>query len=1716
MANDNKLSDLAQDLNIEIEKEIGQGTSSIVYRARPKDLNKNELYAIKVQKSMTQPGSGQYFNKRFIKEASTLARMRHPGMVQLFAVKEYEDRICLVMEYFDGDPLTKVLSHGALSEEKTLKITKILTGALREAHVLGLAHRDIKPDNILINLQEQVKLIDFGFAAEHQSDSSTEQKEIVGTFNYSSPEQLGVLKRPVDQRSDLYSLGIILFECLTGHLPFDAVDVGELAHQHLSKEPAKVYDINPKVSLGISAVIAKLLKKDPDDRYQTCEGLLADLEDLSKINGIFETGQVAALGAKDGFLKNAQAGFFVGREPELRQLSRSWEDVIAGKGGVVFLEGEPGIGKSRLIREFIHLLPKTKDGNGPLILGAKAERGEALPFKLLKDLVDVYIRQMISLENLTLVQAKEKLVESMGEYVAVLRHFSPQVTRILSDVSLSDTGVYSQEIFQHAITEFLVKLAKRYGAAILLIDDSQWMDEGTHQVLKKLNLSTIDNRILLIITGRNDEESAQKVHALMSELDSVRKCSAQINLKALEGPAIKNLIQQYLRSEKVENKITEILTSRCHGNPFMCIEYLQAMLDAGVLSPQWNEWTLNQKRMDGLSLGADLIALVLTRLNSVKDETKDVLTWAAVIGGQFSVDFLAEVCPKSRSQIEMAVGEASQSNLIEKNEIGLSQFVHDRVREALLTDIGEGKKKEIHQKVAQVLNIKIKNQNLKGFVDEQTVYSLAHHSYMGSSAAHHEIIYASNYQAGQVAFRNYANEEAYQFLNRAQEVAIDYKIVADAEFYNLIGHVCMLTFRLKDSIGFFEQALQKTAEQMQRAKIKCLIAQAKLAGWEVSDAWNSVNDALAEIGRPLPAGTFGKIVSTLGYWPALGVLGYLKNIFRLKTNSNPKKRLLVDILNAASEIAVFKHPILLPVTSMRAVFHSTFLEDGPEKTVSLGMQSLFLKGFKMPGGNAYFARAMAMAQKLNNKTLMGTVTYLWGLAHSIIGDLNGFEKYSREALNNYGKWIIPRHFFDMAFSVAWVLQMRGKIDEAIIGAEALLMQSKSAKNSSAVYPYYSPAFYGALLAIKGRVREGTSYINTLKTFLQGRDPNPVLGGDVNAALVAAYLEQEDFGHELEETLKRIKVIAPNPMFSFFCMKNAYISLCYIRLNQVITELKNKGKNVVKAKEVLRSSLAELKKATQGAVFYQPHVLAIQASLMIFEGQFKGALSKLNKAEKIAQGADNDMALYEIFRIKARLFRVSERAGDSSVMAQQAHNLASAGLWINRLKWLEDEFGVKGPERAGSTGRASSVHMDSTKFGVESLELKRYLNSLLQVSLASSTVLDPQEQVKIALDEIIRVMGAERAYVFLWNETTGKLEFTGGRNDSKTDLASLEGYSSTIVNKVLDTKEPLVVTGSDEGQAMGSQSAVAYNLKSIMAVPMTLREDFKGIVYIDSKLAKGVFSKSDTGILTSISNHIAIAFETAKLTQIELAKKIMENDLEVGSSVQNLFFPKNPMKETKAISLFGLCRPAAQCGGDWWWYDTRKDGSTLVFLGDVTGHGAGPAMITASIAAHYLSLRKNNDMLGVPELIDSLSRQLHEFADGDYLMTGIMILIDESGKKMTLWSAGGPHVIILDKDGAAKYSSAIGSPMGVSGLTKTGQEEFSLNQGDRIVICSDGISETNLPNGRILGDRRIKQLLVEAQSMKPKEAMVDFITKIDKLRGALPQDDDYTIVMADIR
>ena len=169
------------------------------------------------------------------------------------------------------------------------------------------------------------------------------------------------------------------------------------------------------------------------------------------------------------------------------------------------------------------------------------------------------------------------------------------------------------------------------------------------------------------------------------------------------------------------------------------------------------------------------------------------------------------------------------------------------------------------------------------------------------------------------------------------------------------------------------------------------------------------------------------------------------------------------------------------------------------------------------------------------------------------------------------------------------------------------------------------------------------------------------------------------------------------------------------------------------------------------------------------------------------------------------------------------------------------------------------------------KLKRQLDALLQVSLASASVLDPVSLTRIALDEIIRILGAERGFLFLCKEGTEELVIQGGRDQSGKDLQELSGFSSTVVKQVQAERMPLVITGTDAGAVVESASIIAHGLRSIAAVPLMLKDRFMGVVYLDTRLAKGVFTDEDVEVLVAISSHIAVAFETSRVALLEMER-----------------------------------------------------------------------------------------------------------------------------------------------------------------------------------------------------------------------------------------------------
>lgn len=492
----------------EIGAAIGRGAGSVVYRAEREGMS----YAVKVlQSDDVEAGL------RFRQEAAALARLNHPGLIKVIETGEAEGSSFMVMELVEGQTLSAQLEKGPISEAQTIALAKGLAGAIGEVHRHGLVHRDLKPSNIVVSHNGRATIIDFGFVGRAQAEDDAPEDQVVGTFLYAPPEQTGMLRRPVDGRSDLYALGCVLYECLTGRPPFEADSVAELLKRHAAVRPKPVREKSPRSGHVMAAIVEKLLTKDPDNRYQSARGLLADLEDLSALDSARAAGEDVVFGAKDSQLPYSAEIPMVGREEELSRLEAAWERARAGHGSIMQIEGEPGMGKTRLARELLAIAEE----QGALVLMGKAQKSERVPYGALREAIDGYFSRVRRLPATQQESHGDKARRAAGDMAGVVRRLTPGLTRFFADsrdVPPLEPAEEEQRRFNERVADFAVDLAREHGAALLLVDDVQWADEGTVEIVRHIAELLHSAPLLVVTTARNDPESDSAREAFVEKV----------------------------------------------------------------------------------------------------------------------------------------------------------------------------------------------------------------------------------------------------------------------------------------------------------------------------------------------------------------------------------------------------------------------------------------------------------------------------------------------------------------------------------------------------------------------------------------------------------------------------------------------------------------------------------------------------------------------------------------------------------------------------------------------------------------------------------------------------------------------------------------------------------------------------------------------------------------------------------------------------------------------------------------------------------------------------------------------------------------------------------------------------------------------------------------------------------------------------------------------
>ena len=764
---------------------IHDSNRTIVYRAlRATD---RQPVVIKIQKGELL-GIEQI--ARFKQEYQILSQLDFPNIIKAYKLEKYQNKLALIVEDFGGKPLKDFINCKKLDLKVFLQIAIQLATALSCIHQNNIIHKDIKPENILINPQTgQIKIIDFGIASRLTKESPVLSipKLLEGTFSYISPEQTGRMNRNVDYRCDLYSLGVTFYELLTNSLPFQSTDPLELIHCHIAQNPVFPHQLQPSMPLVLSNLVMKLLAKNAEERYQSAWGLKLDLELC--LQELENTGKITGF----AIAEHDETGLFLipqklyGRETEVTSLMATFERVSGGASEMTLVSGYSGIGKSALVNEIYKPIVQE---SGYFIKGKFDQFKRDIPYAFIIQAFQELIHQLLAESDEKLNKWKQKLLARLGENGQVIIDVIPELELVIgSQPAIPKLGATETQIrFNRLFQEFVWVFAQAEHPLVIFLDDLHWADSASLKLIEIL-ITARNNGYLLLIGAYRDNE-VNSTHLLMQTLDSIEASGRIINnivLLPLKLNSIYQLIVETLHETTFIEPLAELVLNKSQGNPFFLTQLLKSLHQEDLISFDLisNRWQWDIQQINTVGVTDNVVDLMTTKIQKFPQETQNILVLAACIGNRFDLKTLALINEKSLITTAGEIWTALQAGLIiplnnaykiplfidEETAASSNfdnaiyyQFLHDRVQQAAYALIAEIDKKAAHLKIGRLL---LQSQSLEE--QKENIFELVNQLNYGfdliTDQAERDKLAQLNLVAGCKAKNAIAYEPALRYLN---------------------------------------------------------------------------------------------------------------------------------------------------------------------------------------------------------------------------------------------------------------------------------------------------------------------------------------------------------------------------------------------------------------------------------------------------------------------------------------------------------------------------------------------------------------------------------------------------------------------------------------------------------------------------------------------------------------------------------------------------------------------------------------------------------------------------------------------------------------------------------------------------------------------------------------------------------------------------------------
>ena len=617
-------------------------------------------------------------------------------------------RTMLVLEDPGGELLAGLLGQ-PMAVGPFLHLALGLVAAIARLHQRGLIHKDIKPAHLLVDQASgAVHLTGFGIASRlpRQHQAPDPPAVIAGTLAYMAPEQTGRMNRSIDSRSDLYAVGVTLYQMLTGSLPFAATEPMEWVHCHIARRPVPPAERLPGVPAALSAIIMKLLAKTAEERYQTAPGLERDLRSCLADWNAQDRIDEFPLGEYDTPDRLLIPEQLYGRAREVEILLAAFDRIVeSGAPELVLVSGYSGIGKSAVVQELHKALVPPR---GLFAAGKFDQYKHNIPYATLAQAFQGLIRPLLGLSEAELADWRDALREALGPNAKLMADVVPGLKLITGEPPPVPElpPQQAQSRFQMVFRRFLGVFARSDHPLVLFLDDLQWLDPATLDLVEDV-LTQPEVRHLLLIGAYRDNE-VDATHPLARKLKAIRQAGArlqEISLAPLARADVQQLIVDALGCGPEEAApLAQLVYEKTGGNPFFAIQFLHALDDEGLLTfdhdaARWG-WDLNRIHAKGYT--DNVVDLLTGKLTPLPTETQTALQLLACLGNVADIGTLCLIRGTSEQAVHADLWEAVRQELILHLE-GVYKFVHDRVQEAAYSLMPADLRAVAHLRIGRLL-----------------------------------------------------------------------------------------------------------------------------------------------------------------------------------------------------------------------------------------------------------------------------------------------------------------------------------------------------------------------------------------------------------------------------------------------------------------------------------------------------------------------------------------------------------------------------------------------------------------------------------------------------------------------------------------------------------------------------------------------------------------------------------------------------------------------------------------------------------------------------------------------------------------------------------------------------------------------------------------------------------------------------------------------------